>query len=324
MQDFKTIGVMGAGAWGSALANACAIAGRRVILWGRDAQQMQHIAQHRTNPKYLDAIPVEAGVKATSHSADLCEADAILVVIPTQAMRSALPEALQHIAENTPLISCAKGIERGSLVFPTAVLKSLCANPVGVLSGPSFAVDVAQGLPTAVTLAMRKAALAERIAQSIGSPTFRPYHTTDVLGVELGGAAKNVLAIAAGIATGKGLGASAVAALIARGFAEVRALGEALGARPETLMGLSGLGDLVLTATSPQSRNYALGFALGSGQPRPEKLSEGAFTAEALVALAAQHSVDMPIAKAVDAVLRGAAIEDVVQALLARDFKAEM
>jgi glycerol-3-phosphate dehydrogenase (NAD(P)+) len=231
-----------------------------------------------------------------------------------------------HLAKDTPVVACAKGIERGTHKFMTEVIAEAAPNATpAILSGPSFAVDVARGLPTAVTLAAKNAELASRLVRALGSATFRPYHTSDVRGVEIGGAAKNVLAIAVGIAVGKNLGASAQAALTTRGFSELARFGRALGARAETLVGLSGLGDLILTCASPQSRNFALGLALGRGEGRPrDKLAEGEFTAPVLTELAASQDIDMPVSNAVADILRGAkTIDDAIEGLLARPFRAE-
>ncbi|HVV95265.1 MAG TPA: NAD(P)H-dependent glycerol-3-phosphate dehydrogenase [Hyphomicrobiales bacterium] len=320
-----TVGIAGAGAWGLALANAAAAAGRKVVLWGRDPVRTARLAACREDDARLPGVRLATTVAVAVDAAALGAADAVLFAVPAQAMRTAASALAPSLAAGAPAISCAKGLERGSLLAMTRVLaEALPGRPAATLSGPSFAADVARGLPTAVTLAATDVALAEALAAALASPTFRLYHTGDVVGVEIGGAAKNVLAIAAGIAAGRGLGASAGAALIARGFAELRRLGAALGARPETLMGLSGLGDLVLTATAPQSRNFALGVAIGAGRPRPAGLAEGAFTADALAALAARHGVDMPIATAVAAVLAGAStVEAATAALLARPLRPE-
>jgi glycerol-3-phosphate dehydrogenase (NAD(P)+) len=262
----------------------------------------------------------------TGSFADAARADAILLVVPAQALRSVASKL--NKLDGTPVIACAKGIERGSLKFMTEVIAEAAPNAApAILSGPSFAADVARGLPTAVTLAARDEATASTLARALGSPTFRLYHSTDMRGVEIGGAAKNVLAIAAGIVVGRGLGASAAAALTTRGFAELSRLGQALGARPETLTGLAGLGDLILTCSSPQSRNFSLGIALGQGRPealRGDKLAEGAATAPALVELAKQTSVDMPIAAAVAAVLDGRlSVDQATESLLTRPLRAE-
>jgi glycerol-3-phosphate dehydrogenase (NAD(P)+) len=241
-------------------------------------------------------------------------------------LREAVLVLAPHLKKATPVVAAAKGIERGTHKFMTEVIAETApeATPA-ILSGPSFAADVARGLPTAVTLAAKDETLASELVQALGSSTFRPYHTTDVRGVEIGGAAKNVLAIAAGIVEGRKLGASALAALTTRGFSELARLGRACGARSETLAGLSGLGDLILSCSSLQSRNYALGIALGRGEPAPkDKLAEGAFTAPVLVELAASQNVDMPVSNAVAAILAGkVTIDAAIEGLLTRPFKAE-
>src|SRR5712691_4641397 len=285
---FDRIAVLGAGAWGTALANIAARAGRTVMLWTREPKAAAAIAERRESPR-LPGVKLDERVTATAVLGEAAAADAVLVVVPAQALRSVADELAGHLAKGTPVIACAKGIERGSHRFMTEVIEACAPGAVAaILSGPSFASDVARGLPTAVTLAARDEATAEALTRALGSATFRPYHSTDVRGVEIGGAAKNVLAIAAGIVAGRGLGASAAAALTTRGFAALIRFGRAFGARVETLTGLSGLGDLILTCSSAQSRNFSLGVALGKGQT-PEfasegpKLAEGAFTAPALV-----------------------------------------
>ena len=321
--------VLGAGAWGSALANAAARAGRTVTLWARDPKSAATIGTTRENPR-LPGVKLAEGVAVTSNLAQAVgNAEAILLAVPAQELRK-VALLLDAVAPSgTPVIACAKGIERGTNRFMTEVIAE-CAQTAlpAILSGPSFAADVARGLPTAVTLAAKDLGLAERLTQALGSSTFRPYHSTDVRGLEIGGAAKNVLGIAAGIATGRGLGASAVAALTTRGFAELIRFGRAFNTQPETLAGLSGLGDLVLTCSSPQSRNFSLGVALGKGEKLGEanrgKLAEGAFTAPALVELAKARDVDMPIAAAIAAVLDGGlSVDAAIEALLARPFKSE-
>jgi glycerol-3-phosphate dehydrogenase (NAD(P)+) len=324
-RSVSTLGVVGAGAWGTALANAAARAGLKVVLWARDERHVAELVSERVNRRYLPGVTLHDAIVPSSDLAAVAETDALLLVVPAQALRGVVAELAVHLAPGAPLVSCAKGIERGSLAFTTGIIAEAApaARPA-VLSGPSFARDVAAGLPTAVTLAAHDAGLARRLALALASPAFRLYHSSDVAGVEVGGAAKNVLAIAAGIAAGRGLGASAGAALIARGFTELRRLGRALGARPDTLMGLSGLGDLVLTATTPQSRNFAFGHAIGAGEAPPDRLAEGVFTAEALVALAKRYGVDMPIARAVDEVLsRALSVDEAMDTLLARPLKAE-
>jgi len=245
---------------------------------------------------------------------------------PAQHMRAAALALSAHLGQATPVIACAKGLERGTHQFMTEVIGEAVpkARPA-ILSGPGFADDVAHGLPTAVTLAAGDEELAVALVQALGSPTFRPYHSTDVRGVEIGGAAKNVLAIAAGIVVGRRLGASAQAALITRGFSELLRLGRACGARTETISGLSGLGDLILSCAGPQSRNFALGAALGRGEPPPAgKLAEGAFTAPVLIELADARHVDMPVSRAVASILKEeTTIDDAIEALLTRPFRAE-
>lgn len=323
--SFGRIGVVGAGAWGTALANAAARAGRETILWTRDPEQAARMAATRQNERRLPGARLEPGVRVTAALGELAGADALLLVTPAQSLRGAALALAKVASPQTPLVNCAKGFERESRAFLSEVLAAaLPGRPVAALSGPSFADDVARGLPTAVTIAAADNDLARRLGAALSSNAFRLYHTTDLRGVEIGGAAKNVLAIAAGVCVGMGLGASAQAALVARGFAELRRFARAWGARDETLMGLSGLGDLVLTCGSAQSRNFALGYALGRGEPPPPKLAEGAFTASALVAMARERGVEMPISEAVEAVIeRRVSVTQAVDALLARPAKPE-
>ena len=325
MPSYKSVAVIGAGAWGTALAAVAARAGRDVVLYARSPASAAGIAATRANPK-LSGVRLDASVKVTDDMALAATADIILVATPAQNLRAAVTALAPHLAKAKPVIACAKGIERGTHKFMTEVIAEAApdASPA-ILSGPSFAADVARGLPTAVTLAAGDETLASALVQALGSSTFRPYHTCDVRGVEIGGAAKNVLAIAAGIAVGRKLGASAQAALTTRGFSELVRLGRACGARSETMSGLSGLGDLILTCSSPQSRNFALGIALGRGEQPPRgKLAEGEFTAPVLIELAASQHVDMPVSNAVAAILSGAVtIDAAIECLLTRPFKAE-
>jgi len=325
MASYNSVAVIGAGAWGTALAGVAARAGRAVTLYARDPAGAARIAATRMNPR-LPEVRLDPSVAVTSEIARAAIADIILIATPAQHLREAVAALAPHLARATPVIATAKGIERGSHKFMTEVIAEAApdARPA-ILSGPSFAEDVARGLPTAVTLAAKDEALARELVQALGSSTFRPYHTADVRGVEIGGAAKNVLAIAAGIVAGRKLGASAQAALTTRGFAELMRLGHACGARGETIAGLSGLGDLILTCSSPQSRNLALGIALGRGEtPSHDKLAEGEFTAPVLIELAASLNVDMPVSNAVAAILRGAVtIDEAIESLLTRPFKAE-
>ncbi len=322
---FQRIGVVGAGAWGTALANAAARAGRDVILWARDPEHAAQMSATRANERRLAGVPLEPAVRPTADLADLGDADAILLVAPAQAVRSVAGALAPALGAGVPVVNCAKGIERDTRAFLSdAIAAVLPGRPAAVLSGPSFAEDVARGLPTAVTIAALDEDLAQRLCAALSGGAFRLYHSTDVRGVEIGGAAKNVLAIAAGVCVGMGLGASAQAALVARGFAELRRFARAWGGRDDTLMGLSGLGDLVLTCGSAQSRNFALGLALGRGEQPPAKLAEGAFTASALVAMARERGVEMPISEAVEAVVEGrVSASQAVDALLARPRKPE-
>jgi glycerol-3-phosphate dehydrogenase (NAD(P)+) len=325
MPSYKSVGVIGAGAWGTALADVAARAGRDVVLYARSAEHATQMQATRANPR-LPGVLLAPIIKVTSDISVAAGADIILAVTPAQHLRGAVTQLAPHLAKATPVVACAKGIERGTHKFMTDVIAEAAPNATpAILSGPSFAEDVARGLPTAVTLAAKDETLASALVQALGSSTFRPYHTTDVRGVEIGGAAKNVLAIAAGIAVGKQLGASAQAALTTRGFSELARLGRACGARAETLAGLSGLGDLVLSCSSPQSRNFALGIALGRGErPAAGKLAEGEFTAPVLIELAASQNVDMPVSNAVAAILSGRmTIDAAIESLLTRPFKAE-
>jgi glycerol-3-phosphate dehydrogenase (NAD(P)+) len=325
MTQFNSVAVIGAGAWGTALAGVASRAGRSVVLYARSEAAAAAISASRSNPK-LPGVRLDAGIEVTAEIGRAASGDFVLIATPAQHLRAAVAALGSHLKAGTPLVACAKGIERGTHKFMTEVIAEAApASRPAILSGPGFAAEVARGLPTAVTLAAQGDRLAKDLVHALGSATFRPYHTSDVRGVEIGGAAKNVLAIAAGMAAGKNLGASAQAALTTRGFSEMARLGRASGARSETLVGLSGLGDLILTCASPQSRNFALGLALGRGEPKPVgKLAEGEFTAQVLVELAAAQDVDMPVSNAVADILRGAVtIDDAVESLLTRPFKAE-
>jgi glycerol-3-phosphate dehydrogenase (NAD(P)+) len=321
------IGVLGGGAWGTALALTCARAGRSVTLWEHDAANAERLKKNRESA-FLPGIALDEGIIVAGDLAAAARAQAILMVVPAQAVRVVTKALAPLLAPRTPVIVCAKGIERGSKKFMTEVIAESApdARPA-ILSGPSFAADVARGMPTAVTLAAADDTLAGELAQAVGSASFRPYHSSDVRGVEIGGAAKNVLAIAAGVVTGRELGASALAALTTRGFAELVRFGKAFGAKPETMMGLSGLGDLLLTCSTPQSRNFTFGVRLGRGEP-PDAihagLAEGVFTAPVLLEMARERAVDMPISTAVGALLSGKmTVETAIGSLLTRPFKAE-
>ena len=324
---FDHIAVIGAGAWGSALALTCARAGRKVTLWEPDPATAAQLAKSRES-RFLPGVRIDDVIALATDLADAARASAILLVVPAQAVRPVAKALAPLIAPGTPVIVCAKGIERGTKKFMNEVIAECVPSAVpAILSGPSFAADVARGMPTAVTLASGDDNLARGLAHAIGSASFRPYHSTDVRGVEIGGAAKNVLAIAAGVVNGRGLGASAAAALTTRGFAELIRFGKAYGARPETLMGLSGLGDLLLTCSSPQSRNFTFGVNLGRGR-KPDEihagLAEGVFTAPVLLQMAREREVDMPISSAVAALLDGKmSVDEAIESLMTRPFKAE-
>jgi len=296
-----------------------------VTLYARDASHAERIASTRENPR-LPGAKLAAEIAVAHDFAAAGRADIVLVATPAQHLRAAVDVLAPCLRNATPVIACAKGIEHGTHKFMTDIIAQSAPHATpAMLSGPSFADDVARGLPTAVTLAAKDEALAAELVQTLGSATFRPYRTTDVRGVEIGGAAKNVLAIAAGIVVGRQLGASAQAALTTRGFSELARLGRALGARAETMVGLSGLGDLILTCSSPQSRNFALGLALGRGEPPAAgKLAEGEFTAPVLVELAASQGIELPVSMAVAAILaKTLTVDAAIEGLLTRPFKAE-
>ncbi|MDB5661664.1 MAG: hypothetical protein JWN59_2 [Sphingomonas bacterium] len=321
------IGVIGAGAWGTALAQTAAVGGE-VLLWARDPAIAEAINRSRRNDAYLPGVAVDPAIRATSALGDLAACDALLMVTPAQFVRGVL-ERLP--SGNAPLILCAKGIEAGTgLLMSEVALAVRPGAPIAVLSGPSFAHEVASGQPTALTLACGDGTTRRALANRLARPAFRLYGSADVVGAEIGGAVKNVLAIACGVVEGMGLGQNARAALISRGFAEMTRFGIARGARPETLAGLSGLGDLVLTCSSHSSRNFSLGAGLGHGARAADLLAdrrtvaEGAFTAPVLLREAARAGVEMPIVAAVCALLKGdAAADQVVDALLARPLRSE-
>ncbi|MFN3622996.1 MAG: NAD(P)H-dependent glycerol-3-phosphate dehydrogenase [Hyphomicrobium sp.] len=326
-----TIGIVGGGAWGTALAQAMRRVGREVVLWAREPDVVEAINARHVNEKFLPGVALDPGIRATGNLADAGKCDALLLVAPAQHVRAMAKELRPSLRAGQPVVMCAKGIEQGTGKMMGEVLADeLPAAMHAVLSGPSFAADVARGLPAALTVACADEVAGRALAERLGGPAFRLYWTNDLIGVELGGALKNVLAIAAGIVDGKGLGASAHAALVTRGFAEMRRLGAALGARPETLIGLSGLGDLILTCGSPQSRNMSLGRALGRGETLDQALagklsvSEGVYTATAVRRIADEKGVDMPICAAVCDVVEGRyTVDEAIGQLLHRPIKAE-
>jgi glycerol-3-phosphate dehydrogenase (NAD(P)+) len=322
------IGVVGGGAWGTALAQAAASGGRETILWAIEDDVVTAINKIHENPVYLKGCKLDPSLRATGAFSDLQDCDAWLVVTPAQHMRAVLG---RMPCPDMPLVLCSKGIEEGSGKLLTEVAAEVCpSSPVAALSGPSFAHEVAAGLPTAVTLACEDSALGERLRQRLTGPSLRIYLCDDVIGAEIGGAVKNVLAIACGIAEGRKLGQNARAALIARGFAEMTRFGLALGAKRETLAGLSGLGDLVLTCSSTSSRNFSLGKGIGEGSEVSALMAdrttvaEGAFTAPVLAKLARSKDVDMPIVFAVDALIAGrAGVDEILEQLLNRPPRSE-
>lgn len=321
------IGIVGAGAWGTALSQCCAAAGRAVSLWAKEAEVVRQINGAHENSTFLPGVKLSPSIKAVSDLAAIGSADAVLLVSPAQHLRAVVGELARHLKPSTPVLICAKGIERHTGKLMTEVAREEAGTVrFGMLSGPSFAIDVARGLPCAVTLGLDDQALAEEVARAIGTMSFRPYVSTDVAGVAIGGAAKNVLAIACGIVEGRGFGESARAALTARGFAEMTRFGVALGARAETIAGLSGLGDLILTASSRQSRNFALGIRLAEGGHADGHgpLAEGAETAQALVVRAREAKVEMPIAEAVADIVAGRIdVDRAIGALLSRPLRSE-
>ncbi|MET3724855.1 NAD(P)H-dependent glycerol-3-phosphate dehydrogenase [Sphingomonas trueperi] len=321
------IGVIGGGAWGTALAQVAARGEAPVLLWAREPEVVESINTSHENRQFLAGVPLSPSIRATGSLGDLADCEALLVVAPAQHVRSVLAEMTVGA---TPLVLCAKGIEAGTRLLVGEVARSVAPEaPIAVLSGPTFAHEVAAGKPTAVTLACEDADLRTRLSDRLGAPAFRPYASADVIGAEIGGAVKNVLAIACGVVEGAGLGLNARAALIARGFAEMTRFGLARGAQAETLTGLSGLGDLVLTCSSTNSRNFSLGVGLGQGRSAAELLSdrktvaEGAFTAPVLREAAAEAAVEMPVTLAVNALLEGAPVVEVIDALLSRPLRAE-
>jgi glycerol-3-phosphate dehydrogenase (NAD(P)+) len=297
------------------------------MIWARDNAIVAAINERRENSRYLPGIPIAGAVAATSDMAAAAAGDVVVLAVPAQTVRAVTAAMAPHLAPGTPVVIAAKGLERGTDKRMSEVVAEVAPQAVpAVLSGPSFAADVGRGLPTAVTIAAGDERLALDLCRVFGSPTFRPYAETDMVGVEIGGAVKNVLAIAAGIVSGKHLGASALAALIARSFAELRRLGDVLGARADTLMGLSGLGDLVLSCSGPQSRNFAYGALIGAGGDRsaPHPLVEGIATAAVARDLARHHAILMPIVEAVAAILENTlTVEAAIESLMTRPFRRE-
>jgi glycerol-3-phosphate dehydrogenase (NAD(P)+) len=329
--SIERFGVVGGGAWGTALAQTLRLAGREVTLWAREPETADDVNVRHVNRVFLPGVPLDEGLKATTDLSALASTDAILMVAPAQHVRAIAAQLRPILKDRQPIVLCAKGIEQTTgRMLGDVLAEVLPDQTLAVLSGPSFAADVARGLPAALTIACQREEVGRELAERMGYRQFRLYWSSDTVGVEIGGALKNVLAIAAGIVDAKGLGASAHAGLVTRGFAEMRRLGETLGARPETMMGLSGLGDLILTCGSPQSRNMSLGRALGQGKSLSEILgsrvavTEGVYTAAAAVRLARERSIEMPITAAVHAIIEGrVSVDDAIVGLMMRPFKAE-
>lgn len=330
--SFNKIGIVGGGAWGTALAHSLSLNAHDVRLWAYEADTVKEIQDHGTNRVFLPGVDLDDKLKATNDLADLAQSELILLAPPAQHLRRIAAQLKDIAKPGLPILICAKGIEQSSGKMLGDVLSEVFPGAeVGVLSGPSFAAEVARGLPAAVTVACDSEILGKQIAKTLGSRQLRIYWSNDLKGVQLGGAVKNVLAIAAGIVDGKKLGANAHAALVTRGFAEMRRIGTALGARAETLSGLSGLGDLLLTCGSPQSRNMSLGRALGEGQSLQDILgerkavTEGVYTAQAVVEISAKHGIEVPISASVKGIVEDRlTVDEAIDGLMARPLRSEI
>ncbi len=331
MGEYQTVGILGAGAWGTALAVAARRAGRDVVIWAYERETVEEINHEHSNHIYLPGVTLDRSIRATAKAADVAAADFILMVVPSQFFRGVARELRQHVAEK-PVIICTKGFEEETGQLMSDILAEALPNALpGVLSGPSFASEVARSLPTALTIAAREELIGLKIANAMGSRSFRLYWTDDMLGCQIGGAIKNVLAIASGIVAGRELGDNARAGIMTRGFAELMRFGVAIGARSETLTGMSGLGDLILTCSSEQSRNMSLGKALGEGKTLADILgsrrsvSEGTYSASAAVARAKELGIELPICEAVRAILAGeVGVDEAIESILSRPFRSEV
>lgn len=327
-----TIGVIGAGAWGTALAQVLITGEREVKIWAREPEVVEAINSKNENTVFLPGIPLNPSLTATESLDDITKCDVVLVVTPAQYVRDTLESIKDKIEPGQPVVICSKGVELESGLLLSQVAEEVVPEAgIAILTGPTFASEVAQGLPTAVTISAKDKTLAHQLQDALGVKRFRPYVTDDIVGTQLGGAIKNVIAIACGIVTGKGLGDSARAALLTRGVAEIARLGVAMGAEKDTLLGMCGIGDLMLTCSSMQSRNFSLGAALGEGKTMEEILgkrnavTEGVHTAKATLALAKNYAVDMPITEAVNKCLNeGVPIDEAIEEMLNRPFKYEM
>ena len=324
------IGVVGAGAWGTVMGLVAIRAGSSVTIWARETDTVSAINDDHRNP-FLADMELDKALVATAALTQVAKSDALVLAVPAQFMRSVCGALVPHLSPGTPVVICTKGIEKDTGALMSEVVgETLPEAQLAVLSGPTLASEVAAGLPTAVTLACADADIGEKLSQALGSPAFRPYLSPDLVGAQIGGATKNVFAIACGIVTGRGIGEDGRAAVITRGMAELMRLGREMGAQPDTLMGLSGMGDLVLTCTSPRSRNQSLGLALGKGERLTDivgaraSVAEGIFTAAAVMTLAEKLGIEMPLCAAVDAIVnRGTDIGEVIHGLLSRPFRSE-
>lgn len=319
--------VLGGGAWGTALAAVASRAGHDVRLWARDLELVESLNAGRGNPRYLPGASIDAAIRATTDAAEaLTGATVVLSAIPAQSLRGALTGLAPAVPKKATLVLCAKGIEVATGELLSAVVEqTLPGRRIAALSGPSFAADTVRGLPTAVVVSAHEKGAAARLARLLTTPRFRCYSTDDLTGVEVGGALKNVFAVAAGAVAGAGLGASAQAALVTRGFVELRRFAARFGARPETVMGLSGLGDLMLTCSSAQSRNFAYGMALGRGASRDGlPLAEGVATAAIAARIARSRKIEAPIVQATHQLITGAlTVPEAIETLMSRPLKAE-
>lgn len=327
----QTIGIIGGGAWGTALAQCFASSGKKSVIWAREEEVVTAINARHENTAFLPGIPLHTDVTATGSLIEVSKADVLLIVTPTQFTRATLEGLKPGLTETKPLVICAKGVEINSGVLLSQIVSEVAPqSPLAVLTGPTFAAEIARGLPSAVTLAMKDKESSEKLAEVLTSRNLRMYASDDIIGAQVGGAVKNVIAIACGVIEGKKLGDSARAALVTRGLAEIARLGSALGAKKETLMGMCGVGDLILTCSSMQSRNFSLGVALGQGKTLEEILSgrtsvaEGVFTAKALTVMAKNNAVEMPVSDAVHKCLsEGANVDEMIERMLDRPIKSE-
>lgn len=327
----KKLGVIGAGAWGTALATVSVRAGLDTLIWAREHEVVEGINASHENQLYLPGVPLDSALVATSDMANLSDRDIILMVAPAQHLRSVSANLAEYLPHGIPVLICSKGIEVATGKLMSSVLgETMPDNPVGVLSGPTFAAETSRNMVSALTLAMSDEKMGCEIVETLGQSTFRPYFTTDVIGAQIGGAVKNVIAIASGIVAGLSLGENAKAALITRGLSEMQRFGLSRGARAETLMGLSGVGDLVLTCSSTQSRNMSLGLELGQGKSFQEimdgriSVSEGAHTVQIVHKIAVEEGIEMPITEAVYRIIyEGDSVQEVMNDLMTRPFTKE-